>query len=373
MIDNRSLHTDLRIFLGIITTLILIGFIFIYSASSVYALEKFNSAHYFVKKQFFGLCIGLIGLFICRITPLKLIKHIALLIFLCALALTTLTLIPSFSHTIHGSSRWILLGLLSFQPSEFLKHATLINVASFLAHYERLLPKIAWHTYLLLLLYILLPAIVLLQQPDFGMAFTIILTCLIMFFIIRFSFKQFIIILTTLLSTSLLLIIYHPYRLKRILIFLNPWSDPQGAGFQIIQSLIAIGSGGLWGVGISYSKQKFFYLPMQHTDFIFSIIAEETGLIGSCLLIFLYALLLYFGMRIAWQLQRLFYTLFTLGFVLIINIQAVINFGVTLGIIPTKGMGLPFISAGNSSLISSLCMVGLIINAVHSTIKNSSY
>ena len=160
------------------------------------------------------------------------------------------------------------------------------------------------------------------------------------------------------------LIILRPYRLKRILAFLNPWQDPQGAGFQIIQSLIAIGSGGLCGVGIGHSKQKFFYLPMQHTDFIFAIIAEETGFIGCSIIIILYLLLLYIGFKIAWQLANRFCSFTVLGFSLLIHLQTMINLFVVLGLVPTKGIGLPFISAGNSALIVHLSMLGIILGMI---------
>ena len=172
---------------------------------------------------------------------------------------------------------------------------------------------------------------------------------------------MFITLLVT-VPAGIFLILTKTYRLNRILIFLNPWSDPLGRGFQIIQSLIAIGSGSLWGVGISNSKQKFFYLPMQHTDFIFPIIAEETGFIGSCIIILLYFLFCYFGLKIALQLENLFAFFTTLGFVILISLQAVINLMVTSGLLPTKGLGLPFISYGGTSLVCLFCMIGLIAN-----------
>jgi cell division protein FtsW len=160
-----------------------------------------------------------------------------------------------------------------------------------------------------------------------------------------------------------LLIFMQPYRLKRILTYLNPWEDPKGSGFQIIQSLIAIGSGGIWGTGVGQSKQKFFYLPMQHTDFIFAIIAEETGFIGSSLLIVLYMLFAYFGFKISWHLKDRFAMFLVQGIIIIISIQTLINLMVTIGLAPTKGIGLPFISYGNTALACQMLMVGLIINA----------
>jgi cell division protein FtsW len=220
------------------------------------------------------------------------------------------------------------------------------------------------HGYLPFLTIVGLACLILLKQPDFGLAVTLGSTVFIMLFIAQFRAMHLLATCACALPILVGLVYFFPYRLKRILTFLNPWEDPQGSGFQIIQSLIAIGSGSFWGSGIAQSKQKYFYLPMQHTDFIFSIIAEETGFIGSALLIMLYILFLYFGLRIAWYLRDHFAMFTTLGFVIFTSLQALINFCVTLGLVPTKGIGLPFISYGNSSLICSLAMVGLVINCV---------
>jgi len=199
------------------------------------------------------------------------------------------------------------------------------------------------------------------------MTVTLLLTTIILFFCAHAQIKHVIITLMALAASAGLLIIFRPYRLQRVLTFLNPWQDPKGSGFQIIQSLIAIGSGNWLGTGIAHSRQKFFYLPMQHTDFIFSIIAEETGLIGCVFLITLFSLLLYFSIRIAHQLTNNFNILTMLGFTIIIHLQAIMNMAVATGLAPTKGVGMPFISYGNSSLVCYLFMIGVIMNMVHET------
>ncbi|MGB8467865.1 MAG: FtsW/RodA/SpoVE family cell cycle protein, partial [Candidatus Babeliales bacterium] len=216
-------------------------------------------------------------------------------------------------------------------------------------------------------LLIIIPCAILLAQPDFGMTCTVAFTGALLFFIVHFNMAEFLLLIGAAAASCTALIVWYPYRLRRIMIFLNPWNDPQGAGFQVIQSLIAIGSGGLWGAGIGASKQKFFYLPMQHTDFIFSIIAEETGFIGCTLLIMLFAAFTYYGMRIAWQMKNLFASLCTVGFVMLVTVQALINCSVALGLVPTKGVGLPFVSYGNSALISALWFVGIIIRATYAS------
>ncbi len=361
--DQKQLYTDLKIFLSLITCLIILGFLFIYSSSSVYALEKFGTASYFVKKQFFGFILGMAGLLIARYFPLDFIKSLCPLFFGSSLLLTLLTLVPFFSERIHGSRRWLYCYGYSFQPSELLKMALILFLAYFLSKQQSYGYSFKY-SYLPFVSIIALVAIILLKQPDFGMALTILITSFLLFFIVQFKTKHLVLTATTLIPTIGALIYLQPYRWQRVLTFLNPWNDPKGAGFQIIQSLIAIGSGSLLGIGISHSKQKFFYLPMQHTDFIFSIIAEETGFAGSLVIITLYFLFLYFGMRIAWQLRDNFSSLVTLGFVILITLQTTINLAVTTGMVPTKGIGLPFVSYGISALLCNLCMVGLIINCV---------
>ncbi len=362
-IQQKRLYTDLKIFIGVIVTLIIIGLLFIYSSSSVFALEKFGAANFFVKKQSMGILLGLCALIFARLVPLDIIKTMSPYVFFSSLILTSMTLIPRWGEHIHGSSRWLKLFGLTFQPSELLKITLIIYLAYWLT--KDGIQSSFKSKYIPFICIMSLVALVLLKQPDFGMTVTMITTACILFFLVQFKIKYIIITLATLIPTLMTLIYIRPYRWKRIITFLNPWHDPQGAGFQIIQSLIAIGSGSWLGIGVSNSKQKFFYLPMQHTDFIFSIIAEETGFIGSLLLITLYMIFLYCGMRIAWQLKDDFGMLTCTGFVILTSLQTIINLAVTTGLAPTKGIGLPFVSYGKSSLICGMFMVGLIMNIVH--------
>lgn len=364
MISKKlSLYADLNVFLTIIATLILIGCLFVYSASSIYALEAFGSPLFFMKRQLIGLCVGFIALCIGRMVPLNFIRHTAPLLFLSSIGLVAMTFLSPFSRTIHGSSRWLTLMGFSFQPSELLKITLLFYLAYFLE--KKSAKKTSTKHYVLFFIFIMGMCLVLLKQPDFGLTITLLLTTIILFFCAHAHIKHIVITLVGLATSAVFLVIFRPYRLQRVLTFLNPWQDPKGAGFQIIQSLIAIGSGSWLGTGIAHSRQKFFYLPMQHTDFIFSIIAEETGLIGCLFLITLFILLLYFGIRIAHQLQRTFDSLVVLGFMIIIHLQTVMNMAVATGLAPTKGVGMPFISYGNTSLVCYLFMIGVIINMVH--------
>lgn len=360
---QSNTRNDLSIFLISALTLIIIGLLFIYSSSSVYALERFGTALYFVKKQLVGLLLGSIAFIIARMTPLDVLKRYSPLFFFASLGVTALTLIPGIALHINGSSRWINLHGFAFQPSELLKIALILYVAHFLTKNLKRTPSFL-NGYLPLLIILGLTSAILLRQPDFGLTVTLVVTVFALFFIAQFYTLYLAITVAALIPAAIGLIVFKAYRLKRILTFLNPWDDPQGAGFQIIQSLIAIGSGHIMGLGISQSKQKFFYLPMQHTDFIFSIIAEETGFLGCLCLITLYMVILYTGLRLAWQLSDLFSTLAVIGFVLLISLQALINLAVATGLVPTKGIGLPLVSYGNTALVCNMAMIGLIVRMV---------
>jgi cell division protein FtsW len=367
---NSTLRTDLRLFVLVSLILTLIGFVFIYSSSSAYAIAKCGGqGSYYVRRQFFGFLLGFIALCAVRWLPLNFLKRMSPLLFLGSLGLTALTMIPGFAVHIHGSSRWLSLAGIAFQPSEFLK-VTLILYLAYLLEKREHQTMVLLRAYLPLFVIIGITSAILLKQPDFGLTVTLALTSCALIFISQRQLKPLWYSLVATLPLIGYLIIFKPYRLHRILTFLNPWADPQGAGFQIIQSLIAIGSGGLWGVGITHSKQKFFYLPMQHTDFIFSIIAEETGFIGASLLVTLFATLVYVGLRIARSMQQSFSLFACTGYVVLIGLQAFINLAVATGIAPTKGIGLPFVSYGNTALIANMMMIGIIMNCVASDHEN---
>lgn len=371
MIIRKNLFTDLHLFLLVTITLIITGFLFVYSASSVFALETFGSSSHFVKKQLVGLALGFMGICAVQMVSLSTLKRLSPYLFLGSLILTGLTLLPSISQRIHGSSRWLHIPGLTFQPSELLKITLVLYLAYRITRQQQKYSFL--RGFLPIIAILIAPSLILLKQPDFGLTVTLFATALMLLLIAQFELKHIVMTLLSFLPVAVGLIIMYPYRLQRIFTFLNPWNDPQGTGFQIIQSLIAVGSGGLCGTGIAHSKQKFFYLPMQHTDFIFSIIAEETGFLGGIFLILLYMLLLYFGIKMARSLTDSFAQLVVIGFVLLINLQAMINLAVATGLLPTKGIGLPLISYGNTALISNMLMIGIIINIVRDQCMNRSF
>lgn len=355
-------RTAAYIFFASVIALCIIGTIFIYSASSVFALQRFGSPLYYVKRHILGLLLGIIAFASMRCIPIQTIRRIAPLVFVGALLLTLGTLIPGLSVNVHGSSRWLHIGFATIQPSEFLKYSFVLYLAHFFSRKNFNNDNALSNIYAPFLIVLAITSIILLAQPDFGSAVTLCITGMIMAFIAGVPIKYLLLTYASALPIVLGLIIHKPYRLKRILTFLNPWADPQGAGFQIIQSFIAIGSGNMFGLGIGQSKQKFFYLPMQHTDFIFSIIAEETGFIGTICVVLLFSLLLYSGLRLAMEQEDSFKRYSISGLVILLSLQAIINISVATGLVPTKGIGLPFISYGNSALISIMATLGLICN-----------
>ncbi len=370
---EQIIKNDVRIFLSIVIILVTIGCIFIYSSSSIFALEKCGTAHYFVIRQLLGVLIGLIGIAAIQLFSAQQIKRASPYLFFGALFLTALTLVPYFARSIHGANRWINLGGITFQPSELLK-CTIILYISYLLTKKDWLISLKIRDYIAPLIVWAISCAIVLKQPDFGLTVTITLTVLSLLFINHMRIKHLLACLMVIVPAGVCLILLKAYRLRRILIFLNPWNDPRGSGYQIIQSLVAIGSGGWFGMGIGHSKQKFFYLPMQHTDFIFSVIAEETGFVGAALVVLLYILFLYFGIRIAMHMQNSYATLVVAGITILISFQAIINMAVVSGLMPTKGIGLPFISYGNSSLACNLIMIGIILNCIRDygyTIRSS--
>lgn len=362
------------IFYGSIGLLLILGSLFIYSSSCIFALTRYHIPYFFVQKQLCGILLGLSAIAIIQYIPIDYIIRLRMPLLAVCTALTAMTLIPQFAQHIHGSSRWIRLAKITFQPSELLKLSLLIYLAALLEQFAYYKKRSHAYAYIQLSIILSLISCILLKQPDFGMTVTLVVTTLMLLFVTHMPLRYFAAAIGTLIPIGITLIYYYPYRIKRILVFLNPWQDPQGSGFQIIQSLIAIGSGGLFGKGIGNSQQKFFYLPMQHTDFIFSIIAEEIGFVGACALIILFIILLYMGIRLAMSMKRPFSCYFILGSTLLISLQTIINISVASGLAPTKGIGLPFISYGNTGLVVLLIMLGIIAACVkHDTMQPSTF
>ena len=331
----------------------------VYSSSAIMSNFKYGSSTLFILKQFIGVVLGTI-LFIIfsNFDYNKLRKYmIPLLIFTIVL----LVMVLVFGKSVAGAKRWLKIGPLNFQPSELAK----ITVILYLAWYiDRRKSKIKNFKEGILKPFIVVGVILLLifLESDLGVPFLIFVTTIIILFIGGARFLHISCTFIAVIPVIIYAIIKEPYRLKRFITFLNPWADPKGSGYQLIQSLMAMGSGGFWGVGLGKSTIKMLFLPEAHTDFIFPIIGEEFGLLGTSIVLLLFLSLFYYGTKIAINAKNLFGSITAFGITLTIVLQSVINMSVSVGLIPTKGLSLPFISFGGSSILIAMASMGILIN-----------
>ena len=350
-----------RILLISTIILIIIGIIMIYSSSNIWALYKYNDSYKYVKSQVLFFLIGLIVIYISsKIKPEIYEKYSNNILLICFILLI-LVLIPGIGKVRNGSRSWFGIGPLGIQPSEFTKIALIIYTSKYLAHNNRYIKDIKKG---LLPLFIIISIFFLLimLEPDFGTAMVIILTLIVMIYIAGPKISFFLKIGFLGLIGIIILIIIAPYRLQRIVAYLNPWSDPLGSGFQIIQSLYAIGPSGLLGTGLGNSVQKNFYLPEPQTDFIFSIIAEELGFFGVLIIILLFLTIFITSMKISLSKQDLFSKYLSFGLSFGIILQVILNILVVTGTIPTTGITCVFLSYGGSSLLVSMLSIGIILS-----------
>lgn len=338
-----------------------IGIVMIYSASSALALKKFGNEYFFLKKQGFFALMGLLVLVMCRHIPYRLYWVGAYPILTTAMLLLVVLHIPGFGFSAGGSTRWIHLGGVSFQPSEFAKLALVIYLAYSLAKKGDQITdfKIGFLPHVMVFgTLALLVAI----QPDFGAVVILGAITWIMLFVGGVRVFHLILPLAMLLPVAYFFMMNAQYRIRRIMSFVNPWQYPTDEGYQVINSLMAFGSGGIWGVGIGKGHQKLFYLPEPHTDFIFSIVGEELGLMGVLFILALYVMIVWRGMQVASHARDRFGTYLAAGLTVAIGLQVFINMGVCLGLLPTKGLVLPFLSYGGSSLLLSMASIGILMN-----------
>ena len=339
----------------------LFGLLMIYSASYIWADYKFNDAFHFVKTQGFFLIIGYILLyFVQRISYIRYLKYANIIFGICFLLLI-LVLIPGIGSIRNGSRSWFGVGGFGIQPSEFMKLSMIIFTSKYLAYNEKKLDDIKGNVLpILLILFIVFGLIML--QPDFGTGVIIVMSIIALLFISGVPINFFVRIGIFGILGVVGLIIIAPYRMKRIVSFLNPWSDPLGSGFQIIQSLYAIGPGGLLGMGLGNSIQKHFYLPEPQTDFIFAIISEELGFLGVLIVASLFILIIYRGFRIAIYCENKFGKFLAFGICFQLAFQTLLNLMVVVGLIPVTGVTLPFLSYGGSSLLITMISMSILLN-----------
>ncbi|MCU9612197.1 stage V sporulation protein E [Caldibacillus lycopersici] len=345
----------------IILSLLSLGLIMVYSASAIWADYHFEDSFYFAKRQLLFAVVGVIAMFFIMNIDYWTWRTWSKVILIICFVLLIAVLIPGIGNVRNGSRSWIGIGAFSIQPSEFMKLAMIIFLAKYLSVNQKKITS--FKKGLLPTLTLVFTAFGLIMlQPDLGTGTVMIGTCIIMIFISGARILHFVGLGLLGVAGFVALIASAPYRIKRITAFMDPWQDPQGDGFQIIQSLFAIGPGGLFGLGLGQSRQKFFYLPEPQTDFIFAILAEELGFIGGSLVLLLFALLLWRGIRIALNAPDLYGSLLAVGIISMIAIQVMINIGVVTGLIPVTGITLPFFSYGGSSLTLMLIAVGILLN-----------
>ncbi|MCZ0704538.1 cell division protein FtsW [Natronobacillus azotifigens] len=359
--NKSSQSTPDFILIAVILSLLLFGIIMVYSASSIWADYKFGDSLYFAKRQLLFATIGLFAMYGVSQIPYHTWRYYAKPILLACFVLLILVLVPGVGLVRGGARSWIGVGAFSIQPAEFMKLALVIFLATYLAEKQKFITSLK-QGFLPLLLLIFTAFGLIMLQPDLGTGMVIVLTCFILLFVAGAKISHFIFLGLLGVAGFIGLIASAPYRINRITAFLNPWEDPLGNGFQIIQSLYAIGPGGLFGLGMGNSLQKFFYLPEPHNDFIFAIVAEELGFIGAGFLVILFFLLLWRGMRIGLSAADKFGSLLAIGITSMISLQVIINISVVIGLIPVTGITLPFLSYGGSSLTLTLASVGIVIN-----------
>lgn len=353
-------HFDYILFISVLIISIF-GLIMIYSSSYVWAEYKFQDPFKFVKNQGIFFLLGVFFMISISKIPFSFFKKHYKTFFLICIVLLIGVLIPGIGSIRNGSRSWFGIGSFGIQPSEFTKLAFILFTANYLTKNEKNMKH--FKTGILPILGLTLFVFFLIMlQPDFGTGMILVMSIMGMLFVGGVPLSFFLKLGALGIVGIVALILAAPYRLTRILSFLNPWKDPLGSGFQIIQSLYAIGPGGLFGYGFLNSRQKHFYLPEPQTDFIFSIISEEFGFMGILIVASLFLLIIYRGFTIARNASELFPKYVAFGITFQIAFQAILNLMVVVGLIPVTGVTLPFLSYGGSSLLITLCGIGILLN-----------
>lgn len=356
--DIKSLERNLKINIGLI---LLFGFVMVYSASFIYAKEAVgSSSHFFIKQMFFA-CVGVGLAYAISKSKFSFWYQYTYQINAILIGVLILTFVPHIGVTIKGSHRWINIAGFNLQPGELIKYSVLIVSMKYFEEFEDYTKE----QKILYAVNLVLPLAILLKQPDFGTFAICLSVMMFVAFLSRFPRKYFYSFFIVSFIGAIVLVFAAPYRVKRILAFLDPWKDAKGSGFQIIQSYLAFANGSIFGQGIGNSNEKLFYLPESYNDFIFSVIGEELGFIGVCFVILLFLSFIYFGLKLAITARERKIQMFISAVTFVIGFQAFLNMGVVLGLLPTKGLNLPFISYGGSSLMANLMAVGMIFSALN--------
>jgi len=364
------LRTELQldpVLLALVLALLLGGFVILASASISISENTADNPFFYLQRQLLAAFIGAAAAGACLFIPMQVWRNLGPLMLLLGLALLVVVLVPGIGYEVNGARRWVRVGIMNLQVSEPSRLCFLIYLAGYLVRRTKSLRE-EFMGFLRPMIVLTVACVLLLKEPDFGAAIVLLATALAMLFVAGARIRDFIVFFSAAVGSMVALAITSPYRMKRLTGFLDPWSDPYDSGFQLTQSLIAIGRGEWFGVGLGDSVQKLFYLPEAHTDFVFAVFAEEFGLIGSFVLIALFMALVWRVFRLAIRAhdaERLFEAYLAIGLGAWFGLQAFINVGVNMGLLPTKGLTLPLISYGRSSLIVTMVCIGLLLRIHH--------
>lgn len=338
-----------------------IGIVMVYSASSALAIKKFGNSYYFLKKQAIFSLVGLLVMGISRHFPLRFLYNLTYPLLAIAMFFLIAVQVSGLGVSAGGAVRWLRIAGLTFQPSEFARFTIVLYMAYSMSKKNEKLREfsIGFMPHVMLLGVF---TMLILIQPDFGSAMILVAIGWMMMFVGGIPFKYLASAFLVFLPLICVFLFSASYRIKRLTSFLNPWEYASKEGYQIVHSLMAFGTGGLWGVGIGRGYQKLFYLPEPHTDFIFSVIGEELGLLGVALILILYCIILWRGIQISKEIRDPFASLLAFGLTSAFGLQVCINMGVTLSLLPTKGLTLPFLSYGGTSLLMNMASMGFLMN-----------
>lgn len=376
-VKNRFNGTEI-VLLVTILLLVAFGVVMIYSASCYNAEMQYDNKYFYMTKQIIGAVAGVVALVFCYFVDYHFFQKHKLAIIIISFALLAIVFIPGIGSTSNGATRWISLPGFTIQPSEIAKFGFVIFVSAYLAKssdivktFKGILPVLAVGG---------LMCVLIMLEPNMSITMCVGITMLVLMFIGGAKFKHFALMAVPILLLVPLLIIIEPYRLKRLMAFINPWENPKGEGYQLLQSLYGIGNGGLFGVGLFNSRQKYMFLPFSESDFIFSIICEELGLLGAFVVMLAFAVVIFCAIKIAKRAKDRFGALLASGIATVIASQVLINIAVVSGSIPPTGVPLPFISHGGTSLVVFMASIGILLNIskqskqnYNNTIKQSNF
>lgn len=365
-----QLKTPIRldpVLLAIVTALLLGGLVILASASISISDNTTNDPFFYVSRQAVAALLGGVAGFVCLFVPMRFWVSTGPLMLFIAFALLSVVLVPGLGYSANGSTRWIRLGVINLQASEPARLCLMIYLAGYLVRQNKSIRE-QFSGFLKPMAVLVLASSLLLLEPDLGAAIVLVATAFAMMFVAGARFRDFSVFAGLAVVAAIVLVVTKEYRLERLTGFMDPWADPFDSGFQLTQSLIAIGRGEWFGVGLGDGVQKLFYLPDAHTDFVFAVFAEEFGLMGSFVLISLFAALLWrvfrIGLRAA-NAERFFEAYLAIGIGTWLGLQAFINLGVNMGLLPTKGLTLPLISYGRSSMIVAMISIGILFRIHH--------